>query len=508
MIISIAASRNIKVLSYRLVTSNNFIHPSAKLHQELESSLFVSPVTSFILRTAPARVMPPPRGSISMLSVSIPSSDNKSPSLITTKNKTEQMTAKRVSASRSSIDLCGERLRSGRLVSFPTETVYGLGCNALDPVAVQRVFDAKERPLSDPLIVHVSRSEDALEMWAASSSMSDETKQDPQSPQHIENQALSVLTHSFFPGPLTIVARARPSIPQVLMANTGYVACRSPSHPIARALIASAEIPIAAPSANKFGHVSPTLATHVMDDLGMEDVWVIDPDLGRMDSDANYNNHVDIEQDNNAVCQVGVESTVVKIEMNLSTSSRMKGRITILRHGAVSSQSIKKVIEEAGLSQHFLVSESVKFTSEKVNNVAPGQMVKHYSPNVPCFMIGLSRQLQSEDDVFLDKKERAILSQSVVIDYGMRLASYRPFALAYTDLSSEGNAVTAASNVFKTLRWSETVDGAIRVFVPELALGNDEDRGIENNSQDGALVLAVKDKLTRAASAVVVDTFQ
>lgn len=522
MIISIAVSRNIRVIPHRLVPSNKFIRRSAK-HQQASasvpsSSLFASATTSFIHRLAPVCVMSPPHGSISMSSVSTSSADDFFPSTTSTtiNNKTDaiSMIAKRVSASRTSIDQCGERLRSGKLVSFPTETVYGLGCNALDPVAVQSIFDAKERPLSDPLIVHVSRSEDALEMWDAfSSAMCDETKQDHSSPQYIERQALSVLTKSFFPGPLTIVARAHPSIPQVLMANTGYVACRSPSHPIARALIASAKVPIAAPSANKFGHVSPTLADHVMDDLGMEDVWVVDPNLGRMDDDENEENnanhqHVDNAQDNTAVCQVGVESTVAKVEMNPSSASGVMGKITILRHGAISSQSIQEVIEKSGLSHYFLVSDSVKFTSEKEYNVAPGQTVKHYSPNVPCFMIGLSRQIQSEDSIdIIEQTERAILAQSVIIDYGMRLASYRKFALAYTDLSVDGNPVVAASNVFKTLRWSETIDGAVRVFVPEIALINDEGNGV-GNSQEMALVLAVKDKLTRAASAVVVDTFE
>jgi hypothetical protein len=241
-----------------------------------------------------------------------------------------------------------------------------------------------------------------------------------------------------------------------------------------------------------------------MDDLGMEDVWIVDPDLGRIDCDDN----VDTAQTTNAVCQVGVESTVAKVEMNSSSSSSATGTITILRHGAISSQSILEVVEKAGLSEYFRVSDSVKFTSEKVYNVAPGQTVKHYSPNVPCFMIGVSRQMQSVGGIdILEQKERAVLSQSVIIDYGMRLASYREIALAYTDLSSDGDPVMAASNVFKTLRWSETIDGAVRVFVPELVLGNDEGRGDEN-SQHGALVLAVKDKLTRAASAVVVDTFE
>jgi len=447
---------------------------------------------------------------MSSLSMSAVEETSSTSSLSPNKNNIdsqEAMVAKRVSATLPSLDQCGERLRSGKLVSFPTETVYGLGCHALDQKAVQKVFDAKERPLSDPLIVHVTRSEDALDLWAASSSMDsvgsgeDETQRSMQQKQlqQIENQALSTLTQSFFPGPLTLVARAHPSIPQILMANTGYVACRSPSHPVARALIDAAKVPIAAPSANKFGHVSPTMAKHVMDDLGEEDVWVVDPSLGMEDDNANNG----MVQDGNAVCQVGVESTVAKIEMNTNSSSKVMGNITILRHGAISSQSIREALEKANLSQYFVVSDSVKFTSEKVNNVAPGQTVKHYSPNVPCFMIGSSRQIQFKSEEKLDEGERTILSQSVIIDYGKRLLHYQPHALAYRDLSPERDPSIAASSIFETLRWSETVDGATRVFVPELVLENDECVG-----QPHALVLAVKDKLTRAASAVVVNVFQ
>ena len=393
--------------------------------------------------------------------------------------------ARHVPATRHSLEQCGERLRNGSLVSFPTETVYGLGCHALDPVAVQKVFDAKERPLSDPLIVHVTDALDALNLWCASSESSDHDPSGRENRKSIESQALRALVETFFPGPLTIVARARQDVPQIIMANTGYVACRSPSHPVARALIAAARVPIAAPSANKFGHVSPTLARHVLDDLGLEDVWVVDPALG---NDVNT-------QAQDAVCQVGVESTVAKIEMD----SDDRGSITILRHGAVSSQSIRNSLDGAALLQYFDVADSVKFTSEKTHNVAPGQTVKHYSPNVPCFMISSSRQgSQLRPD--LSDEERNVLSKSVIIDCGRRLSQYEEYALAYRDLSSDCEPEIAAANIFEALRWSETVSGAERVFVPDMQLG-------PNESEEHALTLAVKDKLTRAASAVVVEKF-
>lgn len=406
-----------------------------------------------------------------------------------------EMKARLMPATQSSFDECGQRLRDGNLVSFPTETVYGLGCHALDPKAVQKVFDAKERPLSDPLIVHVTKSEDALELWDASTSIDRSEMivgvEHQQKMKQIEKKALHVLTETFFPGPLTLVARAHPSIPQILMANTGFVACRSPSHPIARALIAAAQVPIAAPSANKFGHVSPTLAEHVMDDLGEEDVWIVDPCSGVSGEGLGE------QLDHSPVCQVGVESTVAKVEMNMSTNSLgVFGSITILRHGAISSSSIRDALAKNGLSEYFEISDSVRFTSEKVNNVAPGQTVKHYSPNVPCFMVDARRQWQQSSHE-LSQKEKVILSQSVIIDFGKRLSGYQQHVLAYRDLSVEGDASMAASSVFETLRWSERIQGATRVFVPDIIFDNNED----------ALGLAVKDKLTRAASAVIVNTF-
>jgi tRNA A37 threonylcarbamoyladenosine synthetase subunit TsaC/SUA5/YrdC len=466
----------------------------------------------------------------------------------TTTTTTTTTIARLVPATPSSLDLCGARLRCGLLVSFPTETVYGLGCHALDPNAIRKVFDAKERPLSDPLIVHVSTGADALGMWTASSSSSSSAVDGDDDIfasrirrlREFESRALRALTSSFFPGPLTVVARALPSVPSELMAGTGYVACRSPSHPVARELIRRAGVPIAAPSANKFGHVSPTRARHVMDDLGAEDVWIVDPGLGTEEED---------EGAPSGVCDVGVESTVVKVEMDPPSSSSSSeeeeeeggvvGSITVLRHGAVSIRSIRASIDGAGLSSHFRVAESVKFTSEDTDNVAPGQTVRHYSPNVPCFMVGHARQRrkwrsstrrsvggeeeeeeeegeEKEDQTLVDEEERSLLSRSVIIDYGGRLGPYRTRALAYRDLSPDGDPVAAASGIFEALRWSETIDGAIRVFVPELVLGAGGGHGVADDDDDdddaryeiGALVLAVKDKLTRAASAVVVDKFE
>jgi L-threonylcarbamoyladenylate synthase len=143
--------------------------------------------------------------------------------------------AKKVST--DSMEECGHRLRDGHLVAFPTETVYGLECNALDPSAITEIFEAKERPLTDPLIVHVTEQEHSFALWSAESSS-------------YEGKALLALCQHFWPGPLTLVAKAASHVPPTLMANSGFAACRSPSHPVARALIDASGVPLAGPSAN------------------------------------------------------------------------------------------------------------------------------------------------------------------------------------------------------------------------------------------------------------------
>src|SRR5689334_4056563 len=142
-----------------------------------------------------------------------------------------------------------DRLRAGGLVAFPTETVYGLGAHAMDPVAVRRVFEAKGRPAHDPLILHLVRIE-VLERLV--SKIPD---------------AARVLAATFWPGPLTMVLPRAAGVPDEVTAGLETVAVRMPSHPVARALLDLAAVPVAAPSANLFSRPSPTRASHVLDDL-------------------------------------------------------------------------------------------------------------------------------------------------------------------------------------------------------------------------------------------------
>jgi len=209
-----------------------------------------------------------------------------------------------------------ELLRAGRLVAFPTETVYGLGANALDAEAVKRIFQAKGRPYSSPLIVHVGSIDAARELAA-------------DWPDTAEK-----LARAFWPGPLTIIVPKSASVPDVVTAGLPSVGLRMPAHPVAHALIEAAGVPVAAPSANRFTQLSPTTAEHVRESLG---------------------DRVDLILDGGA-CEVGIESTVISLA---------GARPRILRPGMISQTLIEGVIgpvEVGGGAE------------------SPGQHPKHYSP--------------------------------------------------------------------------------------------------------------------------------
>lgn len=220
-------------------------------------------------------------------------------------------------------------IRRGGLVAFPTETVYGLGANALDADAVAGIFRAKERPAYDPLIVHIAVIE---QLTVIVSAVPDVAWQ---------------LAEAFWPGPLTLVLRRSSLVPDRVTADGETVAVRLPAHPVARALIAAAGVPIAAPSANRFGRVSPTRAEHVLADLeGRVDLIL---DGGRT--------------------PVGVESTVLAL---------WSGTPTILRPGGVSREALTALLGEVE------VAENVPDAGQPL--VSPGTTAKHYAPEAKAIL--------------------------------------------------------------------------------------------------------------------------
>lgn len=227
----------------------------------------------------------------------------------------------------------GEVLRSGGLVVFPTETVYGLGGNALDPAAAGRIYAAKGRPADNPLIIHIASPEDAEQYTYTT-------------PLYYR------LAEAFMPGPLTVILPARPLIPKTVTAGLPTVAVRCPSHPVAHALISAAGVPIAAPSANLSGSPSPTCCAHVMDDM-----------YGRVDIIINGGD-----------CAIGLESTIVKIEEDES--------LTLLRPGAVTPDELSAYCSRLTIAPAVLGTLA---PGERV--LSPGMKYKHYAPAVPFYLL-------------------------------------------------------------------------------------------------------------------------
>jgi len=226
-------------------------------------------------------------------------------------------------ATHDDIQKAAQLLRSGELVVFPTETVYGLGANALDPSAVRKIYALKGRPANSPLIVHVSSVEQARELAA-------------DWPQEAER-----LASEYWPGPLTIVVPKKPIIPDDVTAGLSTVGLRMPRHPVALALLREAGVPVAAPSANRFTQLSPTTAQHVRAAFGDETPFLLD----------------------GGPCEVGLESTVIAVT---------KDGLEVLRPGMA-------FVNDA--------APATATAEEEAAHRSPGQHQKHYSPQTRVLLV-------------------------------------------------------------------------------------------------------------------------
>lgn len=232
-----------------------------------------------------------------------------------------------------------EILRAGGLVAFPTETVYGLGANALDAAAVEKIFAAKQRPHWDPVIVHVA---DVAAARALTTSWP---------------ESASRLAQAFWPGPLTMLLPRASTIPDLCTAGRANVGLRLPAHPVARALIAAAGVPVAAPSANLFGHTSPTTAEHVLADLD-----------GRIDAVLDAGG-----------CSVGVESTVLDPTLDPPL---------IYRPGGVTAEQLKFVLGNVEVALRTVADEVPREALE-----SPGFGIRHYAPRARVVLVSSESDL-------------------------------------------------------------------------------------------------------------------
>ncbi len=232
-----------------------------------------------------------------------------------------------------------ERLRAGRLVAFPTETVYGLGANALDEAAIARVFALKNRPATNPLIVHVS----GIDMARALTT--DWTRRAQR------------LAEAFWPGPLTLVLPKAPHVPHAVTAGGPTVALRGPAHPLTLALIEAFGGPLVGPSANPSGSISPTAAEHVQSAFNEDDVYVL----------------------NGGPCRAGIESTVVFAG---------EGPVRVLRPGIVGIEAIAEALDEPlDEPQSEIVGPHEQNSADGAIAQSPGLLPRHYAPRTPCVVV-------------------------------------------------------------------------------------------------------------------------
>jgi L-threonylcarbamoyladenylate synthase len=324
-----------------------------------------------------------------------------------------------------------DALRLGKLVAFPTETVYGLGAHALDSQAVARIFEAKGRPGDDPLIVHLAEAS-----WL------------PRAAAEIPPVAWQ-LAEAFWPGPLTLILPKRPEVPDLVTAGRATVAVRVPAHPVALALISAAEVLVAAPSANRFGHTSPTRASHVLTDLG---------------------EHIDILLDAGET-RIGIESTVLDL-----TSSQP----TILRPGGITREQLAEILGDVALrSTH----------SAEGPQISPGLLMQHYSPRAELvYLLGsqraaalaLLRQI-AEEEIGLGRRVGVLVVEE-------DLPTFIGLPVIAASLGSASDLWQAANRLYAAMRFldEQHVDLILARDLGEKGPG-----------------LALRDRLRRAARKVI-----
>jgi len=295
------------------------------------------------------------------------------------------------------IEKARDLLLRNEVVAIPTETVYGLAGNALSEIAVSKIFEAKNRPHFDPLIVHVS----------SVSEVSNYVEETPE-------LAFNLMEH-FWPGALTVLLPKKSCIPDLTTSGLKEVGIRIPNHPVTLELLTSLPFPLAAPSANPFGYISPTSAQHVSDQLGEKIPYIL----------------------NGGNCSLGIESTVLRVQHN---------EIEILRLGGISVEDLQRFSSNIHIQQHSSSSPA-----------APGMLTSHYAPRKPVF-VGNIRELMHS---FASQKIGVL---SFKEDYQIE---------AQRILSKSGSFTEAASNLFAFLRELDQLDIDVILveFLPNENLG-------------------------------------
>lgn len=296
------------------------------------------------------------------------------------------------------LNFAAQLLQANKVIGIPTETVYGLAANAYSEEAIVTVFNIKQRPFFDPLIVHVGDIHQISEMayW--------------------QDERLKILAEHFWPGPLSLLLPKKSIIPDLVTSGLPQVAVRMPQHPLCLSLLNRLDFPLAAPSANPFGYISPTEAQHVLDQLQNNVNYVLD----------------------GGPCHIGLESSIVGIEHN---------QLTLYRAGGISAESIERVAGKLHIN-----------TSKSDNPKTPGQLKSHYAPQVPLYAGPLDELLHQW------KHKRAAV---------LYTGTAEPEAFFKFNLSPTHNTNEIAQQLFRAFRMADNsgADVILISFVNPLGLG-------------------------------------
>jgi L-threonylcarbamoyladenylate synthase len=328
-----------------------------------------------------------------------------------------------------------DALCHGDIIGIPTETVYGLAGNAFDTTAVTKIFNAKERPSFDPLIVHVEASLKSASSLATAGVINEKAM----TPGMIRN--FDVLAKRFWPGPLTMILPKNDKISDLVTSGLDRVGVRMPAHPVAQEILRECGLPLAAPSANRFGRISPTTAQHVMDELGDRILFIVD----------------------GGPCEIGVESTVIAIDDD---------KIWLLRPGKISIKDLECVLD--------VPVERAPSVHEKAS---PGMLASHYAPRKPMYLISDLSQLppilasQTFDLLITAGDSETALKT-------LALSGLKPVSSAM--LSNTNDPAEVAKGLFAAMRTLDRSSGQIMIAT-------------STPSEDG-LWLAIADRLRRAST--------
>lgn len=312
---------------------------------------------------------------------------------------------------------CAEKIRNGEVVVFPTETVYGIGASSLNETAIQQIYQVKQRPSNNPLIMHVLNWEGA-KMYTEING--------------IEDSIVSELTDKFWPGPLTILVKKSVSVPDSVSAKTDWVSLRSPSNIIARKLLEYSMVPIVAPSANISGKITSTYKEHILKYFKHSRINLL------LDDDPT---------------SLGVESTIVKIEDNT---------VTVVRPGIITIDDIRDTLTNSTNESLSMCQVSQCALEEQSDH--PGSSISHYASDKKTLLFNfidakLTEQTGIDGKISSSVKESIdyYLSQCACIDFNAKNYHCREKFGAYVDLSKDGNIYEGLFNLYNVLHQLDTV---------------------------------------------------